>query len=519
MRTASRVLHGLMGAALLMTAASAVAYGQCSRLPCSLAWADEFDGDTLGLDRWSYQTGNGAAYGLPGWGNQEQQYYLPDNATVADGALTITAREQTVDGFAYTSARLRSRFQGDWTYGRFEARVRLPLNQGPAGEGTWPAVWMLPTDTPYGFWPLQGEIDIMEWRGLDPQRIFATLHYPACPSCANTANDGTSMLLAPGTSTDYHVYAVEWEPGVIRWYLDGQLYFTRNRWNAGPVPYPAPFDVPFHLILNLAVGGNFVGDPARGTWPQRMLVDYVRVYDMGETELLPPPPGPGETILVDDFEHNNVPFQWSAQNGGVGGGGVGSSTDVPPVNGGQFSMATGWGSGGQAGFFGTFRRDKVMDLTHATHFVFWLHPTEANQDFSLEINLQDDDTADGGWDPAVDDEFQFVCRVSPDGPCAVAGGGWQEVVVPIDAFVHDTSFATGGTGRLDTAFGGNGQAVNMTVAVVSHSGADVNFVTDHWEFLNGARVPFPAPALWLLGGALTLAFARAIGREKARPKA
>ena len=151
---------------------------------------------------------------------------------------------------------------------------------------------------------------------------------------------------------------------------------------------------------------------------------------------------------------------------------------------GAFSLETGWGSGGVPGFFGGFGRTNPTDLTGSQYFNFWINPN-ADQDYTLEINLQDDDTGDDAADAAVDDEFQFNCTVSPAGPCAVAGGGWQLVSVPLADFFDDNSFFTGGNGVLDavpTSAGGNGQLVNVVFAVIGNSGSDVNFRTDYWTF-------------------------------------
>ncbi|NIR36470.1 MAG: family 16 glycosylhydrolase, partial [Gammaproteobacteria bacterium] len=197
------------------------------------------------------------------------------NATVADGFLTITAKEEAAGGYDYTSARMRSLGKGDWTFGRMEMRARMPI-----GQGLWPAFWMLPSDSVYGGWAASGEIDIVEYIGSQPNRILGTIHYGGPWPC--NVYSTTSYFLPSGTfHDDFHVFAVEWELGEIRWYVDGMLYATRNSWYSTGGPFPAPFDVDFHLLLNLAVGGNLPGPPdATTVFPQEYVIDYVRVYQL-----------------------------------------------------------------------------------------------------------------------------------------------------------------------------------------------------------------------------------------------
>ena len=641
------------------------ATAQCVDLTgCELVWSDEFDGTEVDLTKWTFQLGDGSEVGLPGgWGNNELQYYTEDNATVENGFLTITAREESVEpGFNYTSSRLRSLAKGDWTFGRMEARIKMPI-----GQGMWPAFWMLSSDTSiYGTWAASGEIDIVEYIGNEPDRIFGTIHYGG--SFPANVFSGTDYFLPSGTFNDgFHVFAVEWEFGEIRWYLDGVQYASRDNWFSTGGPFPAPFDVDFHLLLNLAVGGNLPGSPdATTVFPQEFVIDYVRVYQvpndppqveitsptasdsitpgsdltitvdatddgsiqsveflqgtavLGEDDTAPyeftvpnvaagcytlrararddggvlaasdpveimvglgcpqapflmtateipgtielenfdiggqgvayndtdpvnnggayrasegvdlegttdtgfgynvgfvqngewleytvdvtpgnwdvelrvasnedggslqleldgvditgpisfpgtggwqnwttvtvediPFPGGVQTLRVqmldddfninritigdavapptdgplvfDDMEHGN-PFGngWFAFGGAVGGGGIGpNGGDLPPEDGGSFSLETGWGSGGVPGFFGGFGRTNPLDLSSATHFNFWINPN-AGQDYTLEINLQDDDNGDNTTTQPDDDEFQYNCVVSPTGPCAIS---------------------------------------------------------------------------------------------------
>jgi len=181
-------------------------------------------------------------------------------------------------GAQYTSARMKTMNKGDWTYGRFEIRARLPR-----GKGIWPAIWMLPTDNFYGTWAASGEIDIMELVGHEPHKIHATIHYNAQWSNNKSSTAGQYVLTSGAFADDFHVFAFEWEPRAMRWYVDGVLFGVKTTRNAAfdnPVaPYPAPFDKRFHLLLNLAVGGNWPGSPDTTTqFPQKLEVDYVRVY-------------------------------------------------------------------------------------------------------------------------------------------------------------------------------------------------------------------------------------------------
>ncbi len=243
----------------------------------ALVWQDDFDGEDLDSGKWSVQVGDGCDLGICGWGNDELQWYQRENVSVSEGLLVITARRETAGGKEYTSARIRTAGRADWTYGRFEVRARLPR-----GQGIWPAIWMLPTDEAYGTWAASGEIDIMELLGHEPATVHGTLHYGG--RWPENTHSGASYTLPSGTfSDDFHVFALEWENGVFRWYVDGVLYQTQTRWSTTDGPYPAPFDRRFHLLVNVAVGGNWPGPPDTTTrFPQRMEVDWVRVYRRDE---------------------------------------------------------------------------------------------------------------------------------------------------------------------------------------------------------------------------------------------
>jgi len=239
-----------------------------------LVWADEFN--TTGTPdsaRWNYDMGDGCP-NVCGWGNNELEFYTndPKNVRVENGMLIIEAHKEDKGGKPYTSTRLVSREKGDWTYGRFEIKAKLPR-----GKGTWPAIWMLSTDWKYGGWPASGEIDIMEHVGHDPGVIHGTIHTEAYNHIKGTQKEGKISI--PDVQEQFHVYAIDWRENKIEFFVDDKLYHTVNRdpkddfkgW---------PFDQRFHLILNIAVGGNWGG--AQGVdetiWPQRMEVDYVRVY-------------------------------------------------------------------------------------------------------------------------------------------------------------------------------------------------------------------------------------------------
>lgn len=258
-------------------------------------WLEEFDGTQLDLSKWSYQIGRGD--NNDGWGNREQQYYTDDprNLSVENGELVITARKDRNDTAApYSSARIWTMNDDGKTakfsqkYGRMEAKMKVDAGKGY--QGIWPAFWMLPVDLKYGTWPLSGEIDILEARGREPNLADGTVHfgkpYPNNENSGGVFDFNTSKYNQDSDISDYHIYAVEWEPGEIRWYVDDELYFKESNWycqsfdNPEKFRYPAPFDQNFYIILNLAIGGMFDNDlkPADDKMPAEMKVDYVRVY-------------------------------------------------------------------------------------------------------------------------------------------------------------------------------------------------------------------------------------------------
>ena len=235
-------------------------------------WQDEFDYTGLpNSGKWGYDLGGS------GWGNNEAQYYTDaiTNAKVENGKLTITARKESLGGKNYTSTRLISKNKGDFLYGRIEVRAKLP-----SGRGTWPAIWMLPTDWAYGGWPKSGEIDIMEHVGYDPNKVLSTVHTETYNHSIGTQKSGG--LTIPTAMTEFHNYRVDWTPYAIRAYYDDQLIFTFVNDGKGFAGWP--FDKRFHLLLNLAVGGNWGG--AQGIddtiFPASFEIDHVRVYKMIE---------------------------------------------------------------------------------------------------------------------------------------------------------------------------------------------------------------------------------------------
>lgn len=255
----------------------------------NLVWSDEFNGTNLDENKWSYQYGNGTEYGAIDWGNNEKEYYTDKNTKVEDGNLIIEARKEDTPikygdkNYYYSSSRIRTLWKFSKIYGKIEAAITMP-----AGQGLWPAFWMLPDDTDvYGKWASSGEIDIMEAKGRLLNKIWGTIHFGN--EWPNNTSSGSSYTFPEGKDiTGKHVYSVEWEPGEIRWYVDGELYYTANNWfsqgdnEPGPYTYPAPFDKNFHLILNLAVGGDYDGglEPDESFKSAQMKVDYVRVYDL-----------------------------------------------------------------------------------------------------------------------------------------------------------------------------------------------------------------------------------------------
>src|SRR5215469_11731033 len=249
-------------------------------LPASgwkLVWSDEFngsDGSAPDSSKWTYDLGG------KGWGNSELECYTNSlqNAQIQGGNLVIIAQKQAVtcsDGTSnnYTSARMKTQGLFSQAYGRFESRIKIPQ-----GQGMWPAFWMLGNEITTAGWPKCGEIDIMENIGKEPATVHGSLHGPSTSSATSDASAAFSLPAGQNFADNFHLFAVEWEPGTVRFYVDTNLYETVNQsqWPAGGTWV---FDHPFFLLLNVAVGGTWPGSPDTTTqFPQQILVDYVRVY-------------------------------------------------------------------------------------------------------------------------------------------------------------------------------------------------------------------------------------------------
>ena len=274
----SATMRRLLLLAVLLGCASGATTKPATRDGWRLAWSDEFDGPagaTCDRTKWVADTGG------EGWGNQEREFYTtrPENvATDGAGHLVITARAERdtsayrcwYGGCRYTSARLRTEGLFAQAYGRFEARLQIPR-----GQGIWPAFWLLGDNMSTVGWPAGGEIDVMENIGREPNVVHGTVHGPGYSGAHGI---GGADTLARPLADDFHVYAIEWEPNEIRWYIDGRPYFRLT-----PAQLPPGtrwvFDHPHFVIMNVAVGGGWPGDPdATSTFPQRMLVDWVRVW-------------------------------------------------------------------------------------------------------------------------------------------------------------------------------------------------------------------------------------------------
>jgi beta-glucanase (GH16 family) len=274
-----------------------VAHGQ-DKPGWQLVWSDEFTDPVINSSKWSFETG-------PVNVNSELEYYSNSakNAFVDSGSLIIRALKENVGGRNYTSSKMQTRMKGDWLYGRIEVKAKLP-----SGKGIWPAIWMMPTDNAYGGWPSSGEMDIMELLGHQPAKVYATVHW----NSGGHQQQGGSKTLTTGTFADsFHNFAYEWDVGAQRWYIDDVLYFSTARGQ--------PFDKRFYLILNVAVGGGWPGNPdATTVFPTQMSVDFVRVYKKGNgtgiTTIPSPAPGlrisrnpvPDQTVLTNESGESRV---------------------------------------------------------------------------------------------------------------------------------------------------------------------------------------------------------------------
>ncbi len=236
--------------------------------PPKLVWSDEFNyNGQPDTSKWKYNIGG------HGWGNNELQYYTDKNlknARVENGNLVIEAHKESFENKNYTSARLVTKGKFDWTYGRIEVRAKLP-----AGKGSWPAIWMLGSATPLK-WPDDGEIDIMEHVGFDPGKVHASIHSKKYNHVQGTQKSANMMV--PDFSKEFHVYSLDWTADSIRVSIDNKTYFSFTNEHSGQDAWP--FNKPHHLLLNIAVGGNWGGQQGidDSIFPIRMEVDYVRIY-------------------------------------------------------------------------------------------------------------------------------------------------------------------------------------------------------------------------------------------------
>lgn len=276
-----------------------------------LLWSDEFNGTELNFDNWDYDPHE------PGWTNAELQEYTrsTDNVYVENGNLVLRALKTKDDNGKdyYTSGKIKGFNKKDFMYGKVVARAKVPV-----GQGLWPAIWMMPTNEGlYGNWPKCGEIDIMEVLGSQPEIAYGTIHYGA----PHAEQQGTYKLEGETFADDFHEYSVEWEPGEMRFYIDGNLYHTVNDWFTADEgyddkPYPAPFNQTFYVQINLAVGGTWPGNPDSYTDFEnaKFLVDYVRVYQKPEYDTnveKPPvifrePDENGNLVYNGDFSDNEA---------------------------------------------------------------------------------------------------------------------------------------------------------------------------------------------------------------------
>ena len=258
-----------------------------------LVWSDEFDAPEIDMNKWSYEVGTGNW----GWGNGEAQYYTDNsnNSFIEDGKLIIKAIRQYYAGSEYTSARMVTKNKGDWAYGRFEIRAKLP-----AGTGTWPAIWMMPTDSEYGGWPDSGEIDIMEHVGFDPGAIHATCHndtynwYDGIPPQGGELN-------VNDFDENFHTYTLEWTESSLKWFVDETLYYTYSNTSSWST---WPYNHDFFIILNIAIGGTWGGQQGidDSIFPVQMEVEYVRVYQGGGGS----EPGSSDVTFLVDMQNEQI---------------------------------------------------------------------------------------------------------------------------------------------------------------------------------------------------------------------
>ncbi len=281
-------------------------------LEWNIVWSDEFNGTSVDPNVWTFETGNNN-----GWGNGELEYYTgrTQNAYVSNGLLHIVARRESYGGFNYTSARMKTEGHFAKTYGRFEFRAKLP-----PGLGCWPALWLLGSNINTVGWPACGEVDVMENKGSMPDVVQGTLHYSSA-SNQHLQETGYYSLASGDSVTNFHNYLLEWSANAVRWYVDNRLFETQTNWSSSTGPYPAPFNHPFFIVMNLAIGGSYLGNPttnninANTPFPAEMQVDYVRAWDL--TEPLQISAGRSGTNIVLNWP-TNIVCHLQAQTNGSG---------------------------------------------------------------------------------------------------------------------------------------------------------------------------------------------------------
>ncbi len=274
-----------------------------------LVWADEFNYEgELDANKWNYDVGTGNG----GWGNGEQQFYTNrlENASVSNGHLTITAKKENYNGSNYTSARVTTKAKGDWKYGFVEVKAKIPT-----GQGTWPAIWMLPSTTTYGTWPNSGEIDIMETTGYNPSKILGTVHTGDYNHMKGTQKG--SQITVSSSTTEYNRYQMEWTEDYIKMMVNDKVYFTFYRDVNNPSYMKWPFDEPFHVILNVAMGGSMGGGISSSFVSSSMEVDYVRIYKKNDTSDTEKPSKTNVTSVVPTSKSIHLGWEEASDNQGI----------------------------------------------------------------------------------------------------------------------------------------------------------------------------------------------------------
>ncbi|AOM81765.1 glycoside hydrolase family 16 protein [Salisediminibacterium beveridgei] len=447
-------LISLMAVLLIMPGFTGLAGAQESDGPESdesggpnwqMTWNDEFDGDELDQDKWRIDIGNGFYDGdnwIEGWGNNESQSYQEDNVFIDDGHLVLEAREESVSDdkgdYDFTSGKVLTDESFSQAYGRFEASMKLP-----EGQGYWPAFWMMPQDDVYGGWAASGEIDIMENRGSETDKVGAAIHYgDLWPD--NTYTAAEYHFPEDRRTTDFNEYAIEWEPGEIRWYVNDELYSTKTEWGTKYGEYPAPFDQEFHMILNLAIGGWYGGEPDETTvFPGQVKVDYVRVYEDADAEH----PPPGEYIDPDDSDEEPTvdPSKNWVEIGEnlIQDGTFETTTEFGDENGGfdwnVFNMGDHDPNGGKADF--TIENEELRATINQVGWTWW------------HIQLMQDvpDVKAGTYKLEFDmrSEEERTIRTKLDG----SGSGLVDVEVSNDMETHEVYFEVNSPSDLNVLFG------------------------------------------------------------------